>query len=287
MPSHPSKDDRQPIPRPGACPPADGRFYDLAERYLDGTMRLNPFIATYLGYHAYDPLLDDMTPQGLAEKLDFYRDARKTFAAVAPAGLSVGAAIDLDLIRTDIESNLFNLTELKPHENDPQTYNDIIGYGTLYLTILEDGSPQWPDRLDALLSRMRALPGFLAAAKSNLTTPAPVITQFIIDQNPGNLAFFEQALPPLFARYPALKAKFDREQPKVLAALREYQSFLETDLKRRSTGDWRLGRELWTRKLQLALQSDLSPEEIEARAWSALTATRQEMLQLALPLHEK
>ena len=267
--------------------PTDALFYEQAERYLDRMMRLNPYVATYLGYHAYDGLMDDMSAEGIAEKTSFYADARRLFGDMDRASLSTGAAIDCELIRTDIDSSLFHLQELLSFENDPQIYNDILGYGTLYLTILEPGSPEWPERLEALLSRMKALPDFLAAARANLRHPAAVITRFMIEQHPGNIAFFETVAPPLFEAHPRLKARFEKELPRALQALRSYQSFLESDLMSRSTGDWRLGERLWSRKLSLTLQSDLSAEEVQMRAWSRLKAEREALLELALPMHER
>src|SRR5262249_41487950 len=54
----------------------------------------------------------------------------------------------------------------------------------------------------------------------------------------------------------------------------------------RSTGDWRLGKERWTRKLRHTLQSSLSPEEIQTRARQMLDADRRRMLEVARPLHD-
>ena len=278
---------QQMIPRPQTGHDEDRPFYEQAERYLDDMMRLNPFVATYLGYHKYDPLMDDMSPAGLAAKLAFYDSARRRFERIDRETLSPGAAIDLDLIRTDIEASLFNLRELRPHENDPQLYNDMIGYGTLYLTLLEPGSPQWPARLRALLSRTRALPSFLEAARTNLRKPPRIITEFMIEQHRGNISFFENDLPPLFGPYPDLKAELALHLPRAVEALRQYQAWLETELLAHSVGDWRLGHALWSRKLHLMLQSDLSPEEIEARAWERLRAERLAMLDLAEPMHAR
>jgi len=276
-----------PIPRPETGTPADSAFYALAEWYLDGMLKLNPYMATYLGYHAYDALLDDFTPAGISAKLSFYEEARRRLGGVDRKTLSLGAAIDLDLVSIDAESALFHLKELRSHEYDPQVYNEIIGYGTLYLTILEPGAPEWPARLAALVSRLAALPRFLDSARANLRNPAAVITRFIIEQNPGNIAFLRDEIPPLFAPYPALSRELSRVLPDALAALEEYQKFLQTELLDRSTGTWRLGRELWTRKLRLTLQSDLTPDEIQKRAWDRLSTERQKMFELALPMHEK
>ncbi len=281
-PRHPG----QTIPRPGTDNPADHRFYERAEGYLEEMMRLNPSVATYAGYHKYDGMMDDLSESGIATKVAFYKEARRRLEAVDRDALSVGAAIDLDLIRTDIESSLFWLEELKPHENDPQVYNTIIGYGTLYLTILEPGAPEWPERLEALLSRIQALPDFLAAARANLDNPARVLTNFIIEQNPGNITFLEKVVPPLFDNCPSLRGRLEATLPGAVAALREYQSFLENDLRPRSNGEWRLGKEMWSRKLRLTLQSDLTPEQIVEKAEGHLRETRREMLELARPMHD-
>ena len=277
----------QAIPRPQTGNPADEAFYVLAEWYLDGMLRLNPYVATYLGYHKYDTLLDDFSATGISAKVSFYEDARRRLVGVDRGLLSLGAAVDLDLITTDSESALFNLKELRSHENDPQVYNEVLGYGTLYLTILEPGAAEWPERLLALIARVKALPRFLAAARANLRNPAAIVTRFIIEQNPGNIAFLENEVPPLFVPYPALARELSRVLPDALAALADYQKFLETELLDRSTGTWRLGRDLWTRKLRLTLQSDLTPDEIQRRAWDRLRTERQKMFELALPMHAK
>ncbi len=275
------------IPRPPTDWEADGRFYERAERYLDGMLRLSPFLATLLGYHDYDHLLDDLSPEGIASRVSFYREAKRDFTRFERESLGTGAAIDHDLILADVESALFGLEELKSHERDPQVYNEILGYGTLYLTILEPGSAVWPARLEALLSRMDAVPRFLDDARRNLREPAGVVTRFIIEQNRGNIAFFEKTAPSLYDGFPALKTRFERALPRTLEALEGYQAFLEGDLLRRSTGDWRLGTALWSRKLHHVLQSDMTPSEIEQRAWDHLTRQRQEMLDLALPMHDR
>jgi hypothetical protein len=267
--------------------PEDGRFYEAAERYLDSSLRLNPTSATYYGYHRYDGLLDDFSADGVASRIAFYSKSQTEFAGLRREAMSAGASIDLDLIRNDIEASLFSLQELKPHENDPTTYNEILGYSALFLTILEEGDAAWPDRLRSLLSRMKEIPGFLEDARANLRSPSRVLSDFVALQNPGNIAFYRDTLPSLYERAPSLRAELEAENARVLAALTDYQRFLEQDLKALSTGDWRLGKELWTRKLRYTLQSDMEPGEIIDRAWKRLATERQAMLDLAEPIHAR
>lgn len=277
----------QTIPRPALTLPEDARFYEAAERYLDTSLRLNPTSATYYGYHRYDNLLDDFSTSGIASRVAFYSKSLTEFARFDRGAMSAGASIDLDLIRNDIEASLFSLQELKPHENDPTSYNEILGYSALFLTILEEGDPSWPDRLRSLMSRMKEIPRFLENARHNLGSPSAVLTDFTALQNPGNISFYKDTLPSLYERAPSLRSELEVENARVLAALTDYQRFLGQDLKARSRGDWRLGKELWTRKLRYTLQSDMEPEEIIDRAWKRLASERQAMLDLADPIHAR
>ncbi|HEU4401444.1 MAG TPA: DUF885 family protein, partial [Candidatus Polarisedimenticolia bacterium] len=216
---------RGPISRPGPRPPQsripggipegaqgpDLAFYSLADRYVEESFRAYPTLATVVGYHRYDSLLENLTPAGLRAKLDLAKRYRAELTSVDPKRLSVSARIDYELMLNDVDGTIFTLSELKSYDWDPQNYIDILGNTTLYLTLQEPDSPVWPERLAALLARMKQIPTFLAAARENLRNPPRVITDMVIQTNAGNIAFFEQSAPPLFAKAPALKGQLERE----------------------------------------------------------------------------
>ncbi len=284
-----SESPRSPSRFPGGIPQgaqgADLAFYAIADRYLEDSMRAYPTGATMAGYHKYDGLLEDLGAGGIEQKIDSARRFQAELASIDPRSLTTSARIDHRLVATDVDATLFSLTELRPHERDPQSYVDLLGNSTLYLTLLEPGSPAWPDRLASLLSRMQQVPRFLSDARANLKDPPRVITEMVIHTNAGNLAFFETTAPSLFGRAPALAPRLERENARVIEALRDFQRWLEHDLLPASRGDWRLGKDLWTRKLRLTLQSPLTPDEILRRAQEQLEADRRRMLEIALPLH--
>jgi hypothetical protein len=134
---------------------------------------------------------------------------------------------------------------------------------------------------------MKALPGFLEDARRNLKAPSDVVTAFTALQNQGNIDFYRRALPMLFDRAPLLRSPLEQECGRTLEALGSYQEFLEGDLLRRSTGDWRLGRNLWSAKLRYTLQSNMPPDEIARRAWDHIRTERERMLELAEPIHAR
>ncbi len=265
--------------------PADDPFYHLSETYLEDVLRMQPTLATYLGKHEYDAQLEDYSPSAMQAAMTSYEKHDVAFGQVQRERLSASARIDYDLITSDIKSSLFALKRLRQHTWDPNVYNETLGFSVLLLTLLDEDSPLWPQRLQSLLSRMRQIPHFLEIAKQNVTNSSPTFVQFTAEQNAGNIAFFRDALPPLFARAPEIEPELQEENARALAAMEAFGIWLQEDLLPRSTRDWRLGKELWTEKLKYTLQSDMTPEEIVLRAEEALERGRREMLEIAEPMH--
>ncbi len=276
---------------PGGIPEgaegADLGFYRHADRYLEEMFRAYPTQATMAGFHRHDALLEDFTPAGVRRKVDLARKHQAALQAVDGAKLSVSARIDRDLVLRDLEASIFNLTELRPHERDPQFHVDILGSTFHFLTLLPDDSPLWSDRLEAMRGRMQALPVFLRSTQESLQRPARVSTDMVLGTHAGVIRFFAEEAPRVFAQVPALEASLLRENERTLATLRDHQRWLESDLLPRATGDWRLGTRLWTEKLRHALSSDLTPDEITRRAQAHIDRIRGRMLDLARPLHDR
>ena len=104
-------DQPEPLPRfPGGVPDGalgpDLDFYRIADRYLDDSMRAYPTIATMVGYHAYDALLEDLSEDGIKFKLELAKRYRSEIAAVDPKHLSTSARIDYHLGRNDRSADL-------------------------------------------------------------------------------------------------------------------------------------------------------------------------------------
>ncbi len=264
---------------------ADAPFLRLAEAYLDDVLRLWPTNATYLGNHKYDGQLEDYSPAGLQAAVETYEKHRLNLRQISRQRLSPSARIDYDLIDHDIESSLFALTRLKPHTWDPNLYNETLGFSTLLLTLLDEKSDLWHERLASLLSRLRQVPHFLEVARANLASSSPTLVEFTIEQNAGNVSFFRDALPPLFGRAPSLKPELQEENARAVAAMEDFGRWLREEARPRATGDWRLGKELWTEKLRYTLRSDLTPESILTRAEEEIGRLRREMLDIAEPMH--
>ena len=72
----------------------------------------------------------------------------------------------------------------------------------------------------------------------------------------------------------------------VVAALKDYQNFLENDLLPRADGDFRIGREKFVQKLELDLNSGLGADEVLAEAEKKHGGNR-EILEALASFHGK
>ncbi|MGH9750661.1 MAG: DUF885 domain-containing protein [Candidatus Polarisedimenticolia bacterium] len=272
---------------PAGAAGADLEFYRLADAWLLDQFRAFPTFASGAGDHRFDDRLEDPSLEGIGATLDAARAWRARLRRLDAGRLSPGAKVDFEIVGHEIDATLFAFEEARIQETDPRFYLDLAGTAILYLLPLEEGSPLWPARLEALLGRLRRLPGFLDGARRALKAPPRVTTELVTGLIPGTVDFLERTLPPLFGRAPSLAPRLHEALRGAADALRSFRDWLSSDLMPRSTGDWRLGRERWIRKLQLALHETPDPEEIAARAAEALADGRRRMLEVAEPLHDR
>jgi len=272
------------IPDEGAGA-SEGDFYEIADQYLDTYLRINPTEASYLGYHKYSGLYEDLSKEGIAAARADMLDFRERLQGIDRESLGLSARIDCDLISNSIDYTIFQIDEYRGHAWDPIIYNNIIGFSALALVILDDDSPKWPERLGFLLERLKRLPGFLETAKANLIDVPTVHARYVADQHQGNIDFYENQLPAAFDKAPALQADLEEANQAAVKALKDYQTFLTDDLLPRATKGWRIGPDLWMKKLRYVLHSDMTPEQILDRARAKYDSDRAEVVELARRIH--
>jgi uncharacterized protein (DUF885 family) len=263
----------------------DHKFQQLTEEYLEGCYRAHPVWATYIGEHKYDDLIDDYSTQAIQDEIMRLRIFEENMKSIDTLKLNSVNKIDFKILENEINDQLLRYEELRPFERSPVMYGYLMGEAINSL-ITRDFAPL-RDRLNNVLWRVKHLPTLVQQAKLNLTNPPEIQTRTAIKQNRGNLNLIKRDLAEVLERLPDVKKGFAHPMEVAVKSLEEYQEFLEKDLLPRSNGEFRLGRKLFAKKLKLILQSDLSPDDIVARAEEELIAVRKRMYELAWPLHEK
>ncbi len=264
---------------------ADSAFDALSRRYFDEVLALQPVNATGLGDHRYDNQLDDVSAAGRAAALTVEKDLLRAVRALDRARLSRAHQVDAGLLANQLEYDLWRLDELQDWKWNPLRYTGIAG-DAFYSLLARDFAPL-PQRLRSVHARLEQLPRFLAQVRAALDpTRVPKIhAQTASRQNGGVLSLIDDLVVPELSALPAAEqAQFRITIEKARTAVAEHQAWLDKELVPRATGDFRIGAQLYDRKLHLALDSPLSRQEIRTRAERELVRTRQEMYEIASTL---
>jgi uncharacterized protein (DUF885 family) len=275
------------VARVGAAQPigADAYFESIARTYTDFYLRSRPERATSLGDHRFDDRLTDYSAESIAAIIATNQKTLDELNRIKPEELTGANRIDIEILRENISAMVFNLTELKEFGWNPLVYNESLA-DSIYYLLARDFSPA-AARVASLTGRLAEIPRVISQAKANLQQPPLIHTQTAIEQIHGAIAQVTSGIDTLLDAAPQMKADIEPLRQRAAAALLDYADWLKRDLLPRSTGSFRLGDALYRKKLRFALSSDLSKEEILARAEADLQATREAMYQTALPLYRQ
>jgi len=261
---------------------ADARLDTFFKDYLEARFRQRPVEATKLGDHRFDHLLDDVSRPARDGWLTHARRTLKELPKqVDYARLSRPGQIDFEIFKHELETQIWLAANTRPFEEDPRTYNDYIN-DSVYALLTQSTRPK-ETNIANCIARMVQIPRVVAVAKQTLSHPPKPILETAIRQNRGAIAFYEKEIFDLAGETPQLNALKAAAAP-VAAVLKDYQKFLEGDLMARATGDWRLGRKKFARKLELVLDADVSADEVLADAEAEFARVERDMYVVARQL---
>ncbi|MBX3744477.1 MAG: DUF885 domain-containing protein [Verrucomicrobiae bacterium] len=258
---------------------ADAALDRFFRTHLDARFELRPMEATWLGDHRFGNRLDDLSPEARTRWRQLLRATLRDLPRLVDyRRLTRDGQIDFEILRHELQTQLWLAEYTRPWEDDPRIYNRYLSDST-YLLLAQSTLPL-DTRLDQVLARMAQMPRIVASARANLKRPPRTHTETAIRQNRGTLAYYQDTLLTLAGDTPRV-AELRAAAVPVLAALHEHQRFLEDELLPRADGDWRLGRRKFARKLELTLNAGLTADEVLAEAEAEFTRVEDELFVIA------
>ena len=266
--------------------PKDDEFEKIAKDYVENFLASHPEFSTELGDHRFDGALTDYSAESRARMLANAKQVREALNKFDDFKQLTGAnQVDVRILRDNVDYQIFSLEELREAEWNPLVYNQSLA-NSLYLLVARDfDSAQ--KRIPNLRQRMEGIPNVIKQAEANLQHPPKIHTETAIEQVQGAINLVRNGLDSLLSQAPQMKKDLAPIQEKTAKALEDYKNWLQTDLLKRSDGDFRIGAEKFRKKLHFALASDLSMEEIKKRADADLAQTQTAIFETALPLYKK
>lgn len=204
---------------------ADTLFETLARTFIEDYLRTNPEQATQLGDHRFDHLLTDYSASAITAETAQLRRYRDELGRIDARGLTGANRIDARILALEIDAALFQLTEERPQEWNPLSYNDSLA-SAVYAFVARDFAPA-EQRLRSAIQRTAAIPRVIEQIRAILRNPPRIHTETAIQQTAGAIGLLGEGLDPLLDEVPALKPEFAAVQEKAIAALAGYKEWLE------------------------------------------------------------
>ncbi|SDF65853.1 DUF885 domain-containing protein [Terriglobus roseus] len=232
---------------------ADGAmqtFDVLSNQYFDEFYFPNsPTSGTAVGYHQFDTRLEDYSAAARAKQIAGLHDWEKKFEDIPADGLDTSVAADREILLNSIRSQLLTLEVIRPLDKNPDAYSS--GVTSSVFVLMERPFAPANVRLRDVIARERLIPQVFEEAKKNLQNPAKISTEIALEQIDGIVSFFQNDVPSAFndATDRIAKVQFAKTNATVIQALKDYGTWMKSDLLPRSNGDFRLGADTYRKKL--------------------------------------
>ena len=266
----------------------DEAFQNIADEYIADLTNFSPVYATMIGDHSADGELDAVDAAAREEGLALLREYKAAIEALDFGKLSRANQVDADLLLHDIESNLWSTEVLQEWAWNPLYYVNYSG-GAIYSLLSRDYAPI-EQRLMAAASRLEQIPRFLEQARGELVPErVPQIhAETAVSQNAGLNSIIDlMIVPEMGALNEEQQARLNAAIESAKNAIADHQTWLEEQLLPNANGDFRIGAELYDKKLAFALNSPLSRKEIRARAEQEYVNVRNQMYEVAKTVYAR
>ncbi|MBT8401794.1 MAG: DUF885 domain-containing protein [Rhodothermia bacterium] len=245
---------------------SSAEFDDLATSFLDWYYEARPITATNLGIHTYDGKLPDWSEQGVASRAAEFRGWLDRLSEIDRERLTGERYFDHRILEYAIRARLLELEEVCDWKRNPMKYVSTAASSISSLSD-RDFAPL-EDRISSMVARMKDIPALLETAKDNLDDVPPLWVEIATRNGRGVVSFLDKDLPAALADQgladmpSGLLDDFQMERKNSIQSLSEFVSWLESDLAPRADGDFRLGRDLFERKLRYEEHVDLTADQL-------------------------
>ncbi|MBV9762219.1 MAG: DUF885 domain-containing protein [Acidobacteriaceae bacterium] len=249
-------------------------FDTLVDRYFDDYFRLNPTAATAAGFHKpYDAQLDDYSPSSMQARISLDRKYLAEFENQPPSD-------DRDLMLSRLKGDLLDIQQIRMYEVNPDFYSSGITASIFTLMSRNFAPPE--ERLRDVIAREQKASQVFQTAKQNLKNPPKIYTEVALEQLPGLQSFFAEDVPQAFSavKDPQLLADFKQSNNGVIQCLKDYETWVKTDLLPRSNGDFRIGADAFQKKVMYDEMVDVPLDRLLAIGFENLHANQQHLLEL-------
>ncbi len=219
---------------------------DLCRSYLDLKYHFDPASASAAGLVSHDSRFGRFDTGTMREHLSALRAVAGAVEELESDDLQ--AEIDRTALLGEVRSAIFRLEHERPNVRNPAFWLSHVFQGLYAMLARRNGA--MADRAPAALERLRAVPGFLDAARDTLDEPPSVFVDTSLGMLGGGGELVVQLVAALEPEAPELRADLQEAAGKALEALKRFGTALRDEIEPASDPHaFAVGEEQFSRRL--------------------------------------
>ncbi len=253
----------------------------FVDDYLSYLYEACPTSATLDGVHVHDDLVEDYSRTAIDRHLGALAGFARRLDAMPVASLPLHEQVDHSIVGGNIRARTFELEEVRTWERNPHFYGDILASSLAAQAIFTYASET--ERARRVLSKLRQVPRIIRAARENVKEPPAIFVKIGTETWRGVRTFVDVDLPRAFSGVDDLHLLADLADASTEAVkeIESYLDYLETDLRPRAKGTFRLGAERFEQKMRLDEGIGMPVDRLLAIAMRELQRTQEEFRSVA------
>jgi hypothetical protein len=256
-------------------------FHHFVDDYLAYLHEVHPTSATLDGIHTYDDHIEDLSRQGIEQHTRALAGFARRLQDITANDLTPIEKAEQPMVSANIQSRMFDLEQTRTWERNPQLYSDTL-CSSLAAQVVFTHAPL-PERARRVLSKLRQTARLVQAARDNVKDPPGIFVKVGLETFRGALNFIEKDLPRAFSALDDMHLLGDLADASTEAAqaIGSYIRYLEEEISPKARASFRLGREMFERKLKLDESIALDADRLLAIALREFQTTQEEFRTLA------
>ena len=253
--------------------PQSAAFSTFVDQYLNDFARRHPSIAAGNGLHMFDGTLDDFSAGAIVREIAELKATRTKLRRFPAISLTPDERVDQRILDGVIDGWLLEQETLQNWKRNPMVYAAALSDGVHNLMTMETAPA--PDRMRQIISKLRSLPAFLEAARTNIVNPPRLFAERGVVMMKGASAMLANDVALAFSsqRNTPLGDSLTRALVTAKPLVDAYAMYLEREVVPKASGDFIVGAAAVARRyaseeltsLPLAAMVQLGEKELIAK----------------------
>ncbi len=256
-------------------------FHHFVDDYLAYLHEVHPTGATLDGIHTYDDHIEDFSRNAIDQHTRALSGFSRRLQDINLSDLTAVEKAEQPMVASNIQARMFELEQIRTWERNPHHYADTL-CSSLAAQVVFTHAPL-PERARRVLSKLRQTARVVQAARDNIKDPPGIFIKVGLETFRGALNFIEKDLPRAFSALDDMHLLGDLADASTEAgtAISSYIRYLEEEAAPKARASFRLGRDLFERKLALDEGLAMDAERLLSIAMREFQATQDEFRSLA------